>query len=64
MKLEELHGVDTEIVNTTIVLDEFEVEFSIEYFVMFYMVGSLVLVVSSYVPIRKTLKVKPKEILM
>lgn len=64
MKLEELHGVDTEIVNTTIVLDEFEVEFSLEYFVMFYAVGSLVLIVSSYVPIRKTLKVKPKEILM
>lgn len=64
MKLEELHGVDTEIVNTTIVLDEFEVKFSLEYFVMFYMVGSLVLVVSSYIPIRNTLKVKPKEILM
>lgn len=64
MKLEELHGVDTEIVNTTIVLDEFEVKFSLEYFVMFYAVGSLVLIVSSYVPIRKTLKVKPKEILM
>lgn len=63
-KLEQLEVVNPNGVDVQVVEDQFEVKMNTYDYVLIFVSGSMIMILSSLVPVSYTLRIKPKDILM